>query len=151
MAAASPDYPFGTDNLGRCIFSRVLYGARYSLTYAGTLLAIMLAISIPLGLLCGYIGGKFDLIVMGIADAVMAFPSTIVALAVAGLLGPSAQNLILALSCVWWASYTRLIRGMTLEIKRKRIYTGCQRKRMQHHKNFAALYFKKICYLPYVC
>ena len=97
FAHFSKEYPLGTDNLGRCIFSRVLYGARYSLTYAGILLAIMLAISIPLGLLCGYIGGKFDLIVMGIADAVMAFPSTIVALAVAGLLGPSAQNLILAI------------------------------------------------------
>ena len=62
MAAASLDYPFGTDNL-QALYLLLYYAGRYSLTYAGILLAIMLAISIPLGLLCGYIGGKFDLIV----------------------------------------------------------------------------------------
>ena len=119
LAAPSWEYPFGTDNLGRCIFSRILYGARYSLSYAGILLGIMLAVSVPLGMISGFFGGKLDLILMGLTDAVMAFPSAIVALAVTGLLGPSPKNLILALSCVWWASYTRLIRGMTLEVKQK--------------------------------
>ncbi len=131
----STQYWLGTDNLGRCIASRLIFGARSSLLYAGIILGLMLTISIPIGLLAGYVGGNIDAVIMRIIDICMAFPSAILALAVAGLFGASARNLVLALSCVWWAGYARLIRGMVLQMKEQgfilaALAAGCTRRRI---------------------
>ncbi|MDF2873949.1 MAG: Nickel transport system permease protein NikC [Sporomusa sp.] len=125
----------GTDNLGRCIVSRIIWGTRPSLLYSLLILGMMLAIGLPLGLLAGYAGGRVDIAIMRIIDLFMAFPGTILALAVAGLLGPSVKNLILALGGLWWAGYARLIRGMVVQIKEQDFIlaaqsAGCSRRRI---------------------
>jgi peptide/nickel transport system permease protein len=99
---------------------------------------MMLSIGLPLGLLAGYAGGRVDTAIMRIIDLFMAFPGTILALAVAGLLGPSVKNLILALGGLWWAGYARLIRGMVIQIKEQDFIlaaqaAGCSRRRIVIH------------------
>jgi peptide/nickel transport system permease protein len=128
----------GTDNLGRCIASRLLYGARASLSYAMIVLGAMLAISIPIGLLAGYVGGKVDALIMRIIDTCLAFPSSLLALAVAGMLGASARNLLIAMACVWWCGYARVVRGLVLQIKGQDYIlaaqaAGCSRQRIVFH------------------
>lgn len=85
--APTAEYIFGTDNLGRCVFSRVLEGARVTLTATFLLVAISFAVGILIGMLCGYYGGIVDTILMRIADLMLAFPQMVVAIAVAGILG----------------------------------------------------------------
>jgi len=119
LQAPSLHYWLGTDNLGRCIVSRIIYGARASLSYSCTVLLVTLVISIPIGLLSGYAGGKTDDFIMRAIDVILAIPSFMLALAVAGTLGASAGNMILAMSFVWWAGYARLVRGMTLKIRQE--------------------------------
>ena len=113
------EYPFGTDQLGRCIFSRVLYGAQVSLAAAGLVLVSVLAVSLPLGMLAGYAGGTVDQIFMRLVDTILAFPLLILALAIAGFLGSGLGNVMLALAAVWWVSYARIVRGLTLAAKEK--------------------------------
>ncbi|WP_371372739.1 nickel transporter permease [Sporomusa aerivorans] len=113
------EYPFGTDHLGRCIFSRVLYGAQVSLAAAGLVLVSVLAVSLPLGMLAGYTGGMVDQIFMRLVDTILAFPMLILALAIAGFLGSGLGNVMLALAAVWWVSYARIVRGLTLAAREK--------------------------------
>lgn len=113
------EYPFGTDELGRCIFSRVIYGTRISLSI-GILVVVFTSIAgTTLGLLSGYKGGFLDETLMRGVDVIMAFPNIILALMISGLLGPGFSSVVLALSLTQWPVYTRLIRGQVLSIKER--------------------------------
>ncbi|MGQ9557484.1 MAG: nickel transporter permease [Desulfurispora sp.] len=112
-------YWLGTDHLGRCVFSRLLWGARVSLGTALLALGAILLISLPLGLLAGYCGGRVDNLIMRLVDVVLAFPGLILALVISGMLGPGLLNMMLALAGVWWAEYARLVRGQVLAIKER--------------------------------
>lgn len=111
------DHWLGTDHLGRCIASRLIWGAQVSLMYSISVLCLMMVISIPVGLLSGYAGGRTDAFIMRIIDICLSLPTFLLALAIAGTLGPSAKNMIIAMASVWWAPYARLIRGMTMQVK----------------------------------
>jgi peptide/nickel transport system permease protein len=109
----------GTDQLGRDLFSRIIYGTK--LTVGLGVLAIFLAISIgvPIGLYSGFIGGKIDSILMRIIDGILAFPDFILAIAIAGMLGPSLTNILFAIVLVRWIVYARVVRGLVLAEKEK--------------------------------
>lgn len=117
LSLPSLEYPLGTDHLGRCVLSRLIYGIRTSLYYSLIVLVAVFSISVPLGLLAGYIGGKVDHFIMRMIDILLAFPSLILSLAITAMLGPSMKNLLIAFVAVWWTGYTRVIRGMVLQIK----------------------------------
>lgn len=119
LKGPSLQYWLGTDQLGRCIASRLIWGSRNSLLYSAVVMLVTLLIGVPVGMISGYIGGKVDNIVMRVIDLFMAMPSFVVALAIAGTLGASGKNLILAMSCVYWASYARLSRALTIQIKQQ--------------------------------
>ncbi len=108
---------FGTDQLGRDIFSRVIHGARISLPYALQLVVMSAALGTLLGALAGYFGGWVDGAIMRGADLVMAFPDIILAMAVVAALGPSLFNAVLAVVIVSWPIYARVVRAMILSIR----------------------------------
>jgi peptide/nickel transport system permease protein len=109
----------GTDHLGRDEFSRLLHGGRTTLRTAGVVLAVVFAIALTVGTLSGYYGGWLDTFLMSVVDLVLAFPGLILAVAIAGTLGPSLINVMIAMAAVWWAGYARLVRGMVLSIRNR--------------------------------
>jgi len=112
-------YPFGTDDLGRCIYSRVIFGSRNAL-FIGIVVTLISAITgLFVGVISGYFGGLIDELLMRLVDILLAFPGLVMALAIAGLLGPGLFNLMLALSLVGWMSYARVVRGAVLSVKEK--------------------------------
>lgn len=113
----SPAHIMGTDKLGRDIFSRILYGGRISLLIAVSSVAISLAIGLLVGVVSGYIGGKVDNVFMRITDMFMAFPSLILALAIAAMLKPGMLNVIMAISLSTWPQYARMARAITIQVK----------------------------------
>ncbi|ASA21509.1 nickel transporter permease [Paenibacillus donghaensis] len=117
LGMPSWDYPLGTDHLGRCVLSRLIYGTRTTLYYSFMVLVVVFAISIPVGLLAGYAGGKIDHLIMRAIDILLAFPSLILSLAITAMLGPSMKNLFISFAAVWWTGYARVIRSMVLQIK----------------------------------
>lgn len=113
------EYPMGTDDLGRCVLSRVIYGARVSLQVSMTVVGIITVIGVTLGLISGYFGGALDELIMRFVDIVLAFPGIILAMAVAGALGPGLFNVMLALALVSWTGFARVVRSSVMAVKEK--------------------------------
>jgi peptide/nickel transport system permease protein len=110
-------HPLGTDELGRDVATRIVYGARVSLALAIAATFVRLVIGMAIGLTAGYLGGVVDAVLMRLVDIQLAFPALILALVIAGVLGPSLTNVMIALSVVGWASYARVVRGNVLEVR----------------------------------
>lgn len=114
LQGPSSAHPFGTDEMGRDILSRVMYGARISIAVGVIIVAVSAAIGVVLGSLSGYFGGKIDQAVMAVTDMILAFPSMVLALALTAAMGPGLLNTMLAVIIVRIPMYTRLMRGQVL-------------------------------------
>jgi peptide/nickel transport system permease protein len=117
ISPPSAEHLFGTDELGRDVFSRVLYGARISIPAGLIVILIELVAGSAIGALAGYLGGVFDLLIMRVADVTLAFPAIVLALAIASVLGPSLRNAMISMILVWWPEYARLMRAQVLATK----------------------------------
>lgn len=110
----SAEHPFGTDGVGRDVLTRVIYGARISLPMAVLLVSLAGTIGSFMGAIAGYYGGRVDQIIMRMVDMFFAFPTIILAMAVAAALGPELRNAVLAIVIVSWPTYARVVRGLVL-------------------------------------
>lgn len=117
LEAPSAQHLFGTDQLGRDILSRIIYGTRISLRIAVLAAVIATVIGAPLGLISGYFRGRVDDLLMRLTDMFMAFPRLILAMAIAAALRPTLENVIIAISLAAWPAYTRLARSVTLGLR----------------------------------
>ncbi|MFD2262885.1 ABC transporter permease [Lacibacterium aquatile] len=119
LAAPSADFWLGTDSYGRDVLSRLLYGARISLAIGFLSVLIAMIVGSTIGILAGYIGGLFDQIVMGIVDVMLSFPTLLLGLMVAAMLGASFENLIIAIAITEAAPFARVARAPTIAVKRR--------------------------------
>lgn len=119
MARKGPSatYWLGNDELGRDMFSRLLFGARISLTLGLISVGIGIGVGVPLGIISGYFGKALDLVIMGVIDIMLAFPSILLAIIMVASLGPSLQNAMIAIGILSIPVYTRLVRSSTLGLK----------------------------------
>lgn len=115
----SDDHIFGTDKFGRDIFTRVIYGARTSLTAAFAVVALIFLIGSVLGTLAGYFGGWVDAVIMRFADMMVSFPGIVLAMAIAGIMGGSVRNAVIAIALVSWTKYARLARSLVMKIRHR--------------------------------
>ncbi|GAE36484.1 nickel transporter permease [Halalkalibacter akibai] len=119
LQGSSLNHWLGTDQLGRDVFSRIVYGAKLTIGLGVFSIVMAILIGIPIGLFSGYIGGKLDAFFMRIIDGILTFPDFILAIAIAGILGPSLTNIIIAIVLVRWIVYARVVRGLVLAEKEK--------------------------------
>jgi len=117
MSGGSLAHLLGTDNLGRDILSRMFFGARISLSVSLMVIAISSVIGTTLGMVAGYLGGRFDALLMRVTDAALAFPALLIALLLGVALGPSFRTVVLALSALGWAPYSRMMRGEVIKLR----------------------------------
>jgi peptide/nickel transport system permease protein len=110
-------HPFGLDELGRDILSRVLAGARVSLLVGLAVVSVSSLVGIALGASAGYFGGALDDLVSRLMDVLLAFPGILLAIALVAVLGPSLTNVVLALTVIGWVGYARLVRGQVLRVR----------------------------------
>ncbi|HBW35221.1 ABC transporter permease [Desulfosporosinus sp. BICA1-9] len=119
LQGRSAEFPLGTDQLGRCLLSRLLYGARTSLKMTFCLVGIVLVVGTAIGTVAGYLGRRVDTIIMRISDIFLAFPGLVFAIAIAGVLGASLMNVVIALAAVSWTKYTRVSRSLVMAVREK--------------------------------
>lgn len=119
-------FVLGTDDLGRDLLTRILYGSRLALGVAVMVLAIAVTTGVVVGSVAGFLGGWVDEIVMRVTDMFLAFPPLVLALAVAAALGPSLVNAMIAMAIVWWPWYARVVRGQVITVKNEDYVTAAR-------------------------
>jgi len=129
-------HPLGTDQFGRDMLTRLIYGAQFSMGIALAVTTIRVVVGTGVGLVAGYAGGWVDEVLMRIVDIQLAFPGLILALVVAGILGPSLQNLMIALAVVGWATYARVVRGSVLSVKERDYVAAARLNETPRHRLF---------------
>src|SRR5438045_4354532 len=122
----SRHHPLGLDDLGRDVLSRIIFGARVSLRVGFSVVIIASAIGIALGAISGYFGGLVDTLIMRLTDILLAFPGILLAIALVAVLGPSINNVILALATIGWVGYARLVRGQVLKVREMEFVTAAK-------------------------
>lgn len=122
----SAGHPFGQDRLGRDVLAQVAYGARASAFIALSVVAVTVVAGVAAGAAAGYFGGAVDLLLMRLVDILLAFPGILLAIALAGVLGPNLVNIVIALSALGWVGYARLMRAQVLTL-REREYVAAAR------------------------
>ncbi len=119
MQPPSDAHPFGTDELGRDMLSRIIIGAQGALFVAFLVVALAIAIGVPLGALAGYRRGRLDALIMRTTDLFLAFPPLLLAMAIVAALGPGLEHAVLALAVSWWPWYARLQRGTAASLRER--------------------------------
>lgn len=117
LLAPSVEHPFGTDHLGRDLYARVLFGGRTALTLGLLVVAVAVAVGVPLGAVAGYFGGWVDEVIMRLTDVFLAFPPLLLAIFIASALGASLTNAALAIAFTWWPWYTRIVRAQVVALR----------------------------------
>jgi peptide/nickel transport system permease protein len=132
LQAPSRTHLLGTDNLGRDVLSRLLHGARPSLGTAAAASFLILGIGVTSGTISGYAGGRVDEVLMRVVDVLLAFPSLILALAIAGMLGPGLVHVMIGMAAVWWVGYARIVRGLVLSLRERQFVEAAQAAGASH-------------------
>lgn len=117
LQGPSREFLMGTDNLGRSIWARVVWGTRLTLGTSTLAMAVILIVGVVVGTVAGFYGGWVDDVIMRAVDVLLAFPSLILALAIAGMLGASLVNVLIGIAAVGWVTYARVVRGMVLSVR----------------------------------
>ena len=126
LEAPSNQHVLGLDDLGRDVLSRVVWGARVSLRVGFSVVLLASFIGVTLGAISGYFGGMVDVLVMRLCDILLAFPGILLAIALVAVLGPSLNNVILALAVIGWVGYARLVRGQVLKVREMEYVTAAK-------------------------
>jgi peptide/nickel transport system permease protein len=142
--APSWSHPFGTDDLGRDILTRVIYGARASLAAGFISVSIAITIGVPLGLVAGYFGGITDIVISRCADALLACPFLVLAIALAAFLGASLENAMIAIGISAMPIFIRLTRGQTLTVREEDYVSAAVSQGVSHPKILAAYIFPNV-------
>jgi peptide/nickel transport system permease protein len=119
LASPGAGHLLGTDALGRDVFSRIIVGARWSLGGALVVTVLVTVIGVGIGAASGFVGGRLDSVIMRVVDALLAFPTLLLALAIVGVVGPGLRGVLTGLIAVGWADYARVVRGIVLSLREK--------------------------------